>query len=108
MSGVATDLRLADIPVGEARVAAVDGVEIALFRTRGGALHALNARCPHLGGPLADGLCDERVVVCPLHGHTFELHSGAEVDGELAVQTFRAEVLPDGTITVERRPAGVP
>jgi nitrite reductase (NADH) small subunit len=45
------------------------------------------------------------VVVCPLHGHTFELCSGAETaGGELAVRSYPVAV-SDGTIRIKVRPA---
>lgn len=97
------DLRLSDIPAGEARVTTVDGADVALFRSRSGQVHALDARCPHRGGPLADGLCDADVVVCPLHGRTFDLRTGTEVHGDYAVRSWRAQVHTDGTISVEPR-----
>jgi len=53
-----------DIPVGEGRAYAVDGRQVAIFRLRDGSLRALDAVCPHRGGPLADGLTDAHVVVC--------------------------------------------
>jgi nitrite reductase (NADH) small subunit len=68
-----------DIPVGEGRAYAVDGTQVAVYRLRDGSLRALAAVCPHRGGPLADGLIDERVVVCPLHGRTYDLSTGAEL-----------------------------
>ncbi|MGI4895811.1 MAG: Rieske (2Fe-2S) protein, partial [Janthinobacterium lividum] len=60
-----------DIPFGEGRAYVVDGEQIAVFRHRSGKVNAVQARCPHAGGPLADGLIDERLVVCPLHLNTF-------------------------------------
>jgi nitrite reductase (NADH) small subunit len=65
-----------DIPVGEGRTFAVDGKQIAVFRLRDGSPPAIDALCPHRGGPLADGLADDRVMVCPLHGHTFDVCAG--------------------------------
>jgi nitrite reductase (NADH) small subunit len=79
---------LEEIPVGEGRSYAVDGAQVAVFRLRDGTLRAIDALCPHRGGPLADGLIDERVVVCPLHGHTFDMRTGAEAGGELAVRSY--------------------
>ena len=68
-----------DIPVGQGRAYAVEGRQIAVFRLRDGSLRALDAVCPHRGGPLADGLTDADVVVCPMHSFTYDLKSGAEV-----------------------------
>ena len=68
-----------EIPVGEGRAYVVDGTEVAVYKLRDGTLRALAAVCPHRGGPLADGLIDERVVVCPLHGRTYDLSTGAEL-----------------------------
>jgi nitrite reductase (NADH) small subunit len=78
-----------DIPVGEGRTFAVDGDQIAVFRLRDGTLRAIDAVCPHKGGPLADGLADDRVVVCPLHGHTFDMCTGAEAGGaDMSVRSY--------------------
>ena len=96
---------LDEIPVGEGRAFAVDGTEIAVFRLRDGSLRALAAVCPHRGGPLADGLMDGRVVVCPLHGHTYDLSTGTEISGNDAVCAYTVSAADDGTIMVEARPA---
>jgi nitrite reductase [NAD(P)H] small subunit len=78
-----------DLPLCEGRAYAVRGRQIAVFRLRDGSLRALDAVCPHRGGPLADGLIDDRVVVCPLHSHTYELATGCEVGNSgLSVSTY--------------------
>lgn len=91
------------IPVGEGRAFLVGDEPVAVFRPRSGGLHALRAICPHRGGPLADGLVDGEVVMCPLHNHQFSLvdgscatgtddvtaYSAAEEDGELVVRLRR-------------------
>jgi nitrite reductase (NADH) small subunit len=47
-----------DVPCGEGRAVTVEGKRIALFRAAGG-WFALDAVCPHKGGPLEDGIgCD--------------------------------------------------
>jgi nitrite reductase (NADH) small subunit len=91
-----------EIPLGEGRTFAVDGEQIAVFRLRDGSLRAIDAVCPHQGGPLADGLADDRVVVCPLHGYTFDMCTGSETSGnEMAVQSYPVSEV-DGTIRIFR------
>jgi nitrite reductase (NADH) small subunit len=90
--------RVDEIPVGEGRTFAVGEQQIAVFRLRDGSLRAIDAVCPHRGGPLADGLADDRVVVCPLHGHTFDMGSGTETGGaDLAVRSYPVTAV-DGAI----------
>ena len=87
------------IPVGEGRAFVVEDRQIAVFRLRDGALRALDAVCPHRAGPLADGLADSRVVICPLHGYTYDLTTGCEVANEGApVTAYAVEVGDDETI----------
>lgn len=90
-----------DIPKGEARAYAVEGRQIAVFRVRDGSLRALDAACPHRGGPLADGLTDSSVVVCPLHGYTYELATGEEVaHGGAAVAAYPVRADDNGAIVL--------
>ncbi len=94
-------MNVADIPIGEGRAFAVDGNEVAVFRLRDGSVRALGAVCPHRGGPLADGLLDDRVVVCPLHGFTYELSSGAEMTSDgVPVCAYGVSLASDGTVLV--------
>ncbi|HEV2819266.1 MAG TPA: Rieske 2Fe-2S domain-containing protein [Solirubrobacteraceae bacterium] len=95
--------RAEDVPLLEGRNVTVEGRRVAVFRTAQG-FHALDAACPHRGGPLADGLVADSCVTCPLHGWRFELRSGAalgvhpdvavhevlERDGELWVRIAAA------------------
>ncbi|HSV66950.1 MAG TPA: Rieske 2Fe-2S domain-containing protein [Mycobacteriales bacterium] len=82
---------VAEIPVGEGRAYAVNGEWLAVFRLRGdGGLRAVQAVCPHRGGPLADGQIDGELVVCPLHGNAFAFADGSCTTGDLRVRVFRA------------------
>jgi NAD(P)H-dependent nitrite reductase small subunit len=92
---------LDQIPVGEARAFAVGDEQVAVFRTRGGGLHALQAICPHRGGPLADGLIDAAQVVCPLHNHAFRLADGHCTTGEWSLQAYQVAV-EDGEVVLQR------
>ena len=90
---------LAEIPAGEGRAYAVAGRQLAVFRLRDGAVRALDAVCPHRGGPLADGQTDAEVVVCPLHAHVFDLRTGACRSGQSDVASYPARV-EDGQVVV--------
>jgi len=71
-----------DVPFMEGRSVALDGERrIAVFHTTDGFV-ALDAACPHQGGPLADGILSESCVTCPLHGWRIDLRSGEVVGGE--------------------------
>lgn len=97
-------MKVGDIPIGEGRAVAVQDRQVAVFRLRDGTLRGLDAVCPHRGGPLADGLVDDRVVVCPLHGYTYDLADGAETsnDGE-SVRAYHVSVDAGQEIHVEPR-----
>jgi nitrite reductase (NADH) small subunit len=96
-----------DIPVGEGRAYVVEGQQIAVFRLRDGSFRALDAVCAHRGGPLADGLTDSRVVVCPLHSFSYDLETGCEVaNGGVPVTVY--PVYADGTGTIHVRLDGEP
>jgi nitrite reductase (NADH) small subunit len=74
----------------------VDGRQIAVFLLADGSVRAMDAVCPHRGGPLADGQVDATVVVCPLHAYAFRLADGAcTSDGIGKVHTYPAEVIQD-------------
>ncbi|KUL24028.1 Rieske (2Fe-2S) protein [Actinoplanes awajinensis] len=77
-----------DIPLGEGRSYTVDGEMIAVFRLRDGSLRAVSAVCPHLGGPLADGQIDNRVVVCPLHLNAWDLTTGCSKSGQPPISVY--------------------
>lgn len=79
---------VSQVPAGEGRTFAVADSQVAVFRLRDGSLRALDAVCPHKGGPLADGLADDEVVVCPLHGATFDMSTGAELGGAAPVRSY--------------------
>lgn len=53
----------------------VNGRELAIFNL-GDRFLAVDGRCPHKGGPLADGIVAGDTVVCPLHAWKIGLTSG--------------------------------
>jgi nitrite reductase (NADH) small subunit len=65
-----------DIPMLGARVVATVVGNIAVFRTEGDAIFALDDKCPHRGGPLSQGIVHDRAVACPLHNWVISLETG--------------------------------
>jgi len=92
--------KLDDIPPGEGRVFDLDGCRIAVFRTRQGRVFATQAECPHLGGPLADGLLGETTLVCPLHEWSFDLTTGAAIAGGCGITTYPTRTTEDDRIAL--------
>jgi len=87
------------IPAGEGRAFIIGAEHVAVFRLRDGTLRATQARCPHAGGPLADGQLDLTAIVCPLHARAFSFTDGRCPEGEvIAVHPAHEE---DGEIVVE-------
>lgn len=105
MSDTNTWARIAycrDIPLREGRAVKVGTREIAIFNL-GDRFLAVDNRCPHTGGPLADGIVSGTTVVCPLHAWKLSLESGKGVNGpgpSSCVQTFRTRV-EDGIVLLE-------
>ena len=83
--------RVDDVPLGEGRVLTLDGRKIAVFRAAGG-WYALDAVCPHRGGPLADGIVCDRAVICPLHDRRYDLATGAALRAGEGVEAHAGEV----------------
>ncbi len=88
------------IPPGEGREFAVGGRRIAVFRTRDGRIAATDARCPHKGGPLADGIVGRSSVVCPLHARRYGLGDGADADGGCGLTVHPVHVDDAGDLVV--------
>ena len=86
--------RVDDIPLLEGRSTSVDGRRIAVFRLLDG-FRAVDAHCPHAGGPLADGIVADSCVTCPLHGRRFDLDSGLALNGSEAVAVHEVRVEED-------------
>ena len=69
--------RASRIPLGQGRCYVIGPDEIAVFRQRDGRIFATENRCPHRQGPLSEGVAGGGHVICPLHGHKFNLETGA-------------------------------
>jgi nitrite reductase (NADH) small subunit len=88
------------IPPGEGRNFDVLGERIAVLRTRAGTVFAVQAACPHRGGPLADGLLGGSALICPLHSWKFDASTGEALFGECGIKTYAARVDDSGQIVL--------
>lgn len=86
---------VSDIPVRGARILKSDSVSIAVFRTVDNQVFALEDKCPHLGGPLSQGIVHGTSVTCPLHNLVISLETGKAVSEEGCTHSFPVKV--DGT-----------
>jgi nitrite reductase (NADH) small subunit len=64
------------VPRRGARTLRTPSREIAVFRTAGDEIFALENKCPHRGGPLSEGIVHGRKVACPLHNWIINLEDG--------------------------------
>jgi nitrite reductase (NADH) small subunit len=91
--------QVTQIPKGEGRTFAVAGQRIAVFHTHSGEVFATQPECPHLQGPLADGLTGGATVICPLHERAYDLRTGEGLNGECSqLQVYPISLDPDGKI----------
>lgn len=91
--------RLADLPEGAGVEVEAGGRRLALFRN-GTQIYALDASCPHAGGPIATGLVRGGVVTCPWHWWRFRLDTGERL-GAPGIRLCRYETtVRDGDVFV--------
>ena len=94
---------LDDLPAGTARVVRDGPLDVGVYNL-GGELYAIEDRCSHDDGPLAEGELDaeEGVAVCPRHGARIDVRSGRALSlpAVESVQTFPVRV-EDGLVLVE-------
>jgi 3-phenylpropionate/trans-cinnamate dioxygenase ferredoxin subunit len=81
-----------------------DGRKIGVFRCGDGELRAIEDRCSHDDGPLAEGEFDPGActVECPRHGSLFDLETGRPktLPAYQPVDTFEVRV-EDGEVRLE-------
>jgi len=102
-----------NIPVREGRSVQVRDCEIAIFNL-GDRFAAIDAACPHRGGPLCDGIVTgnrapsldcgpvvSHAVVCPLHGWKIDLQTGEVLKPDVSVRVDTYEVrVSEGVVEV--------
>jgi 3-phenylpropionate/trans-cinnamate dioxygenase ferredoxin subunit len=94
---------VSDLPTGERKLVEWEGIEIGVFNC-GGEYLAIEDRCSHDDGPLAEGEFDAETctVECPRHGSQFDLRTGRPktLPAYEPVETFPVRVEND-TVKLE-------
>ena len=85
-----------DVPPGQATMVEVNGREIAIFNV-GGAFHAIDNMCTHVGGPLCEGELSGAEVTCPWHGAVFDVTTGDVLGPPASEGVSRYNVRIDGS-----------
>ena len=94
---------VAELPPGERKLIEWEDLEIGVFNC-GGQLYAIEDRCSHDNGPLAEGEFDPEscTVECPRHGSLFDLTNGQPktLPAYVPVETYPV-IIEDETIKLE-------
>jgi 3-phenylpropionate/trans-cinnamate dioxygenase ferredoxin subunit len=94
---------LSDLPPGTTRIVVWDDLEVGVFNCNGEIL-AIEDRCSHDDGTLAEGELDQATctVECPRHGSRFDLRTGKPLTlpAYVPVDTFSV-VIEDEMIKLE-------
>ncbi|MED1749125.1 MAG: nitrite reductase small subunit NirD [Bacillota bacterium] len=67
---------ISDFPLQLGKTVAADTIELAVFQTSNKQFKAIENRCPHKGGVLAEGMVSGDHVFCPMHDWKIDLSSG--------------------------------
>jgi 3-phenylpropionate/trans-cinnamate dioxygenase ferredoxin component len=91
-----------ELPPGEVKIVRAGEIAIGVYNA-GGELYAIEDRCSHDDGPLAEGDWDpeDLVAICPRHGSRFDIRTGRALSlpAYLPVETFPVKVV-DGIVKV--------
>ena len=98
-------LAVADLATGTMRCVELDGVPVLLVHGKDGTLSALHNICSHAYARMDEGRLRANRVICPLHGASFDIRTGAVLGAPatapLAVYPVR---VADDHIEVQVRP----
>lgn len=95
--------QVGDVRKGDVIAIAVDGVDLVLGLD-GDRYFAVQRRCVHRGGDLAEGIVARGHVVCPQHGWRFSTETGrAPESSEYCLVRYAVRLVGD-TIEVDPHP----
>ena len=95
MAGFLKVAKAGDVSPGKGIMVEVNGKKIALFNVAG-SFYAIDDTCTHMGGPLSQGVLEEKQVRCPWHGALFDVTSGEVVGPPAPIGVNRYNVRVEG------------
>jgi len=88
--------KVGEIPQFGGRTVRTGSTEIAIFRLSDDRIRAVENRCPHKQGPLAEGIVSGDIIICPLHARKINLESGKVLPPDSGcVKTYAIKVEGD-------------
>ena len=93
-----------ELPACSVKIVYAGALALGVYNLGGGEYYAIEDRCSHDDGPLAEGDfdCDEGVAICPRHGANIDIRTGRALTLPAVepVATFPVRV-DNGMIKVE-------
>jgi len=90
-----------DIPQRGGRLVRAGETQIALFRLSSGVIRAIDNRCPHKQGPLAEGIISNDTIICPLHAQKIDLETGKVLAPDTGCVTTFPTKIEDGRVLIQ-------
>ena len=69
-----------ELKAGNKKKITIEGKDILLANINN-TYYAVDNKCPHMGGSLAEGKLEGSQIVCPKHGSIFDVTTGKAVQG---------------------------
>ncbi len=93
--------RLDELPLGTGKTVRLGALELAVFRLGDDTVRAVENRCPHKNGVLAEGMVSGHYVFCPMHDRKIDLNDGlVQKPDDGCVKTFGTWI-EDGVVWVD-------
>src|SRR4051812_26251629 len=87
---------VADLPQKLGKTVTIGRKEIAVFKLENGDIRAIENRCPHKGGVLAEGILSGEYVFCPMHDWKISVKDGkVQAPDAGCVKSYPVEVKGD-------------
>lgn len=84
---------VSDLPEKLGKTVSIGEKELAVFKLESGEIRAIENRCPHKGGVLAEGIVSGEYVFCPMHDWKISVKNGQVQAPDFGcVQTYPVKV----------------